>query len=161
MTRIRTERLLLRRATEADLEAFHDIMADAETMRFWSTPPHTDLEQTREWLAAMVAAPAATSDDFVVELDGRAIGKLGVWQMPEVGFLLSRRYWGRGLATEALAAFVAYAFAGRVDHLTADVDPGNVASLALLSRAGFRGDGAGGANLPGRRPVVRQRLPAP
>ena len=40
-----------------------------------------------------------------------------------------------------MAAFVAYAFAIRTDHLTADVDPRNTASLALLSRTGFRETG--------------------
>ena len=86
----------------------------------------------------MIAAPAETSDDFIIALDGVAIGKLGAWRMPEIGVLLSRRHWGRGYAAEALAAFVAYAFAGRTDHLVADVDPRNAACLALLGRAGFR-----------------------
>ena len=134
---IRTRRLVMRRAVATDLDAFHAMMTDPETMRFWSTPPHTELSQTRDWLAAMISAPAATSDDYVVEHDGRVIGKLGAWRMQEVGFMLAREFWGRGLATEALAAFVGHAFADRTDHLEADVDSRNAASLALLSRAGF------------------------
>ena len=138
MTTLRTERLVLRRAVADDLEALHAIMADAETMRFWSTPPHADRESTRLWLESMIAAPDGTSDDFIIELDGAAIGKLGAWRMPEIGFLLSRRHWGKGYAAEALSAFVAHAFAGGADHLIADVDPRNAACLSLLGRAGFR-----------------------
>lgn len=138
MTTIRTPRLLLRKPVEADLDALHPIMADAETIRFWSTPPHADREDTRRFLADMIAAPVGTSDEFVVEWQGQVIGKLGVWRVPEVGFFLSRTHWGRGLATEALVAFVRHAFAAGADHLTADVDPANAASLAVLTKAGFR-----------------------
>lgn len=135
---IRTERLVLRRARPGDLDALHAMMSDAETMRYWSTPPHDDLTQTRDWLDSMIAVDMAISDDFIVEKDGETIGKLGTWRLPEVGYLIGRPYWGRGYATEAMAAFVAYAFAHRTDHLIADVDPRNTASLALLSRTGFR-----------------------
>jgi [ribosomal protein S5]-alanine N-acetyltransferase len=142
MTTLRTERLILRRAVEDDLAALHAMMSDAATMRFWSTPPHADLETTRRWLDSMITAPPETSDDFILELDGQAIGKLGAWRLPEIGFLLARRHWGKGYAAEALAAFIAHAFgAGRADHLIADVDPRNAASLALLSRAGFQETG--------------------
>lgn len=140
-TTIRTERLLLRRAVEADLHALHAMMSEPETMRFWSTPPHPDLETTATWLASMISAPPDASDDFIVEREGQVIGKLGAWRLPEVGFLLDRRCWGNGYATEALTAFIAYAFAARTDHLTADVDPRNLGSLALLARAGFRETG--------------------
>jgi len=138
---IRTERLLLRRARPDDLEPLFAMMSDAETMRYWSTPPHADIQRTREYLDGMIGASAEASDDFVVERDGRMIGKLGAWRLPEVGYLIGRPYWGQGYATEAMAAFVAHAFAHRAYHLTADVDPRNAASLALLARAGFRETG--------------------
>lgn len=135
---IRTERLLLRRARPDDLTALHAMMSDAETMRYWSTPPHADVETTRAFLDGMIAADPTASDDFIVEKDDEAIGKLGAWRLPEVGYLIGRPHWNLGYAREALAAFIAYAFAHRTDHLTADVDPRNAASLALLAGAGFR-----------------------
>ena len=138
---LRTERLVLRRAIEGDLDALHAMMSDAETMRFWSTPPHPDLDTTRRWLASMIAAPPELSDDFIIELDGQPIGKLGAWRLPEIGFLLAREHWGKGYAAEALATFIAHAFSGGADHLVADVDPRNAASLALLARAGFQETG--------------------
>lgn len=141
MDTIRTERLLLRRARRGDLEPLHAMMSDPETMRYWSTPPHADLETTRAWLEGMIGAPRESSDDFIVERDGEVLGKLGAWRLPEVGYLIGRPHWGRGYATEALTAFAAHAFAHRTDHLTADVDPRNAASLALLARVGFRETG--------------------
>ena len=139
MDEILTPRLRLRRATPADLEAMHRVMGDATAMRYWSTPPHDDLVQTREWLARMIAAPADASDDFVVEHAGHVIGKAGCWRVPEVGFILHPDHWGKGLASEAMAAVVRRVF-GRfaVAALEADVDPRNAGSLKLLARLGFR-----------------------
>ena len=141
MDEIRTARLRLRKAEPGDLAAMHAIMSDPQAMRYWSTPPHPDLETTRAWLDSMIEAQS--SCDFIVELDGRCIGKIGCWRLPEVGYLLSRDCWGRGYATEALTAFIVHAFAGFTGHLTADVDPRNEASLTLLARAGFRVSGYG------------------
>ncbi len=94
MSEIRTARLRLRKARENDLDALHAILSDALTMRYWSTPPHADVETTRAWLAGMIDLPADTADDYVVERDGRLIGKLGMWRTPEIGFLLDRAAWG-------------------------------------------------------------------
>lgn len=134
---IRTERLLLRRARPEDLAAMHRIMSDPQTMRWWSSLPHCSVAETAEWLDRMLAAPGEASDDFIVERDGAVIGKLGAWRLPEIGFIFDRSAQGHGYASEALAAFVAYRFAAGSDHLTADVDPANAASLTLLKRNGF------------------------
>jgi [ribosomal protein S5]-alanine N-acetyltransferase len=138
MTILKTERLLLRRARPDDVEAFHAIMSDKAAMRYWSTPPHATREQTRDWLADMVGAPPGESDDFVIELDGRVIGKAGCWRLPEIGYILHPEVWGKGYAREAMQAVIAHLFATRdVARLIADVDPRNTASLGLLARLGF------------------------
>lgn len=134
---IQTPRLTLRHARPDDLEAVHAIMSDGEVLRYWSTPPHESIEQTREWLDSMIEGNLNGSPDFIIVHEGRAIGKLGAWEMPEVGFYLARSAQGQGFASEALTAFIAYAFNGLTDHLVADVDPRNVSSLHLLTKAGF------------------------
>ena len=95
--KIRTERLLMRRAAMADAPAIHRIMSDPRALRYWSTPPHGNLAQTETWLRSMVEADPAISDDFIVTLGGRVIGKLGAWQLPEIGFLISPAEWGQRL----------------------------------------------------------------
>ena len=138
MTTIRTERLLLRRASLADVEAFHAIMSDPRAMRYWSTPPHATLDETREWVASMVERSAGACNDFVVELDGRAIGKAGCYCLPDIGYILHPDHWGRGYAREAMAAVIAHVFATNdIEKLTADVDPRNAPSIGLLLRLGF------------------------
>ncbi|WP_129790539.1 GNAT family N-acetyltransferase [Sphingosinicella sp. CPCC 101087] len=135
---IRTERLLLRRARPGDLAAIHAILGHPRAMRYWSTPPHRSLGETREWLESMIAAPPGESEDFVIEHEGQVIGKAGCWRLPEIGYILHPGYWGRGLAREALAAVIPRLFARfAIPAITADVDPRNLPSLALLRRLGF------------------------
>ena len=134
---IRTERLILRRALQEDSPAMHRIMRDPVAMRYWSTPPHATLADTERWMASMIEADPGTSDDFIVTLEGRLIGKLGAWKLPEIGFLIDPEEWGKGLAAEAMLAFVDRRRRLGSTELTADVDPRNSASLRLLQRCGF------------------------
>lgn len=135
---IRTRRALLRRARESDVDAFFEIMSDPETMRYWSTTPHRSIETTRAWLRAMLDADPAVSDEFVIEHEGAVVGKVGAYRLPEIGFILKREHWGKGIMTEAAAALIERLFRVRaVPELTADVDPRNVGSLRVLERLGF------------------------
>lgn len=136
--RIETERLVLRRMTVLDVPALFAIMRDAETMRYWSTLPHSTPEITARFVAETVAAVAAgTADDFAITLNGAVIGKAGLWQGCELGVLLARSHWGQGFAREALHTIIDRAFARGIPRLEADVDPRNQASLRLLGRLGF------------------------
>lgn len=138
MTELHTSRLVLRRARPSDLEAIHAVFSDERAMTYWSHPPHANPERTREWLDAMIQSPPELSDDFVVTFNGRPIGKFGAWRLPDFGYILSPDHWGQGYAAEAMIAFLDHVFARPdVDHLTADVDPRNKGSIALLERFGF------------------------
>lgn len=138
MVILRTPRLTLRPARESDLDAMHAILRDPHAAAYWSTPPHANAEQTREWLAGMIAIPPEAGEDFVVEFEGRVIGKAGFYRLPEIGFIFHPEMWGRGFATEALTVLLdrLFDFHGR-DKAIADVDPRNANSLRLLHRLGF------------------------
>ncbi len=138
-----TPRLILRSARPDDLEAMHAVLSDPRATLWWSTPPHETLDQTREWLDAMIANGPG-HPDFVVELNGRVIGKAGFWRLPDVGYILHPDCWGQGLASEAVGAAVDHVFRTRdIETLTADVDPDNAASIRLLERLGFVRTGFG------------------
>ena len=138
MTELRTERLLLRRARPDDLEALHEVFGDERAMHYWSNGPHSDLGETRRWLTSMIDASPEESDDFIVTVDDRCVGKLGCWKLPEIGFILRSNQWGKGYASEAMTAFLTHVFAARdIDRVTADVDPRNEGSLRLLQKHGF------------------------
>lgn len=134
---IRTERLVLRRASWDDLEPMNRILSDPAAMRFWSSLPHESLAQTEEWLGGMIDAPADESDDFIVTRVGEVIGKLGAWRLPEIGYILDPSVWGQGYAREALSAFIEHRRRCGSVELTADTDPRNIGSRELLRRCGF------------------------
>ena len=135
---VRTERLLMRRTEVRDLGPMHIVLSNPEAMRYWSSPPHASLHQSREWLKAMMASPESESDDFVVEYQGRVIGKAGFWRLPEIGYIFHPDNWSRGFGFECLSALIARTFRrSAFDGLLADVDPRNTASLRLLARLGF------------------------
>ncbi len=137
--RIVTARLTLRKARIDDLEALHDVMRRPEVMRYWSRPEHDSPEETAAFLTAMIESSRGVSDDFIIEHDGHAIGKAGAWRLPEVGFLLHPDFWGKGFAHEAMTAVIEHLFIWHdIDHLTAEADPRNAASLGLLTRLGFQ-----------------------
>ena len=135
---LRTPRLLLRRFVLDDLDAMHAIFSDPEAMRYWSTLPHTQLSETREWLDETIAAVAADQcDDFAVTLDGTVIGKAGLWRSNEIGMIFARETWGTGVAREALRAVIERAVASGTDPIVAEVDPRNLRSLRCLQALGF------------------------
>ncbi len=137
--RIETARLVLRRPRMTDLADLHAILSHPGAMRYWATPEHEAPEETSAWLQAMIAKGLPISDDFVIEHQGRVLGKAGAWRLPEVGFLLHPDFWGQGLAREAMAAVIPHLFTHHpIDRITAEADPRNTASLGLLARLGFR-----------------------
>jgi ribosomal-protein-alanine N-acetyltransferase len=146
-----TARLVLRPLREDDVPALFAILSDPETMRYWATPPWTSpaqgvglIARAREGFARKEALRWA-----VTEVDGGSvIGSATLFGIDathlraEVGYILARDRWGRGLMREALAAVLDFAFGPLGLHrVEADVDPRNAASLGLLERLGFAREG--------------------
>jgi RimJ/RimL family protein N-acetyltransferase len=142
-TILRTPRLILRRPRSDDVAAMHAILRDPLAMRYWSTLPHTTLAESEAWVAKTIdAINAGECDDFFIEHEGLLIGKAGLWNRNEIGFLFSPSVWGKGYAREALQAVIDRAFReGRHEEIRADADPRNERSLRLLMRLGFRETG--------------------
>ncbi|KAG0124119.1 acetyltransferase [Tuber indicum] len=129
-----TPRLGFRQITDADVQAFHEILSNREVMRYGSTLPHTTLSETHTW----VTKSATTTHDYAILLKptNEVIGKIGCFGS-DIGFLLHPRVWRRGYATEALEAFLQVLWEGEVQVVTADVDPRNERCLRLLEKFGF------------------------
>jgi RimJ/RimL family protein N-acetyltransferase len=83
--------------------------------------------------------------------NGEVAGNIGFWVQdgePEVGYWLGKQYWGKGIATRALAAFL-----GLIETrpLFARAAKDNIASLRVLTKCGFQivGEGKAFANARG------------
>lgn len=119
-------------------------------MSLRSTAPHTELQQTQKYLRFMVYGPYNGRCDFVIEYTTpsagpKVIGKLGLFDGHEIGFMLARPYWGQGLMKDAMSQFMTD-FWQRKDmreqkEMVADVDPRNSACIGLLKKFGFEETG--------------------
>ena len=136
-----TERLRLQPFHSADLEAFHQICRDPETMRFMPSPPHKELQDTQLSLMQEQSREGAMDWAIYHKESDQLIGKinyLGETRVPGLGYILKRSYWGQGFATEAVARAVSYGF----DELSLPkielwIDERNVASQRVAVKTGF------------------------
>ena len=135
---LKTERLILRAPLQSDLDDLFAIYSNPQVMAYWSTPPHTNRDMTQNHLDGMIASSGDVLTYFAIELNGRVIGNAGMHRGDEVGFLLHTDYWRQGIITEAMTAIIPYLFkVTNHAQLTADADPDNAASVALLTSLGF------------------------
>jgi RimJ/RimL family protein N-acetyltransferase len=157
---LETPRLLLRLPRAEDLDAWAELMTDAEAVRFiGGTMP-----RSMSWRAIMTMIGAWHSQGFAMfsvidKATGRWIGRLGPW-MPEgwpgteIGWAIVRDCWGRGYATEGAVAATNWAF----DHLgwtqiIHSIAPENAASQGVARKLGSRNWG------PGRLPPPYENDP--
>ena len=140
-----TERLVLRPPTLDDLNAWHAIYLDAETV--WYGAPRSSLEENREKLERQIAHFAEHGFGMcAVELtaSGETVGSAGLQQLEagaeiEVGYRFLKEHWGQGYATESARASIAYGFDERgLDRIVAVALESNVASRRVLEKCGLQ-----------------------
>ncbi len=134
---LKTTRLTLRPFSPADTEPLHAFFADPEATRYWDGT-HDTLDQTRAFVEGTIVGDPVEVCDFVIERNGRVVGKAGMWKLPEIGFFTLPAHQRNGYAREALTAIIPHLFATYdMSALTADVDPRNEPSIGLLTSLGF------------------------
>lgn len=97
----------------------------------------------RRWIKA--EAMAAPPRNFALECEGALCGGIGLQmgedirvQTAEIGYWLGEPFWGRGLATAAVAAYTGYAFAAfGLRRVFARVLDWNPASARVLEKCGY------------------------
>lgn len=144
---IDTGRLILRRFTLDDVQAFYQLCSRSEIIRYAQSTPLASLEEAR---AMMHAAPLHDYATYgygrfacVWKESGEVIGFSGVKYVPEIGdtelgYRFLPEFWGLGLATEAGRASIDFARADLgLGRLVAMVHPENAASANVLIKLGF------------------------
>jgi len=141
-----SDRLRLRPMTVGDADALFPTLADADLMTWWSSPPHKSVEETRAYFAPRVDREGWRAWAITLAGDDTAIGWVAAGEkrqggVTELGYILARAHWGRGIAREAVSVVIDRLFAEGQRRVFADTDPENLASIALLERLGFRREG--------------------
>ena len=143
---IKTKRLVLRQIVPSDAPALHDVLSDVELMTWWSSAAHTTLVETEVYVGRNASDTDGLHCWAITEAGLRALGWVVLIEkrtgVAEIGYILSRDYWGTGYAREAVSAVVDHGFDMlRYRRIFADVDPENASSIRLLESIGFDREG--------------------
>jgi RimJ/RimL family protein N-acetyltransferase len=160
-TTLDTTRLHLRPFGPEHFEAYADMCADPDVMRYVGERGVLSREDAWRQMA-MLAGHWHLRGFGMWAVEERAtgafVGRVGLHYPEgcpdrEVAWALARRFWGRGYATEAARAAIEEAF-GRLgwSRIVSLIDPANLRSVRLAERLGERADGA--TAVRGRRVLV-------
>jgi RimJ/RimL family protein N-acetyltransferase len=134
---------LLREVTETDLDVLFAHWTDPEANRMAAFAPAdpSDREAFDERWRRIRESDDSTA--LVIEVDGKVVGSISSWTNEgerEVTYWIGREHWGKGIATRALAEFLADV--ERTRPIQASTADDNVGSQRVLEKCGFRRVGA-------------------
>ncbi len=147
-----TERLLLRDFRRRDWKAVHVYASDPEVVKFMPWGPNTE-EGTKAFIERVIKFQEESPRQHfelaaVLKEDGALIGGCGLNVTSEadktgcIGYCYNRRYWGRGLATEAAEALLCHGFGELGLHrIWATCDTQNLPSARVLEKSGMTLEG--------------------
>lgn len=147
---IKTTRLHLRPIEPNDTIALYKYRSDSVTNKYQGWIPKT-IDEVKEFIGKI--SPAinipGTWFQFVILLNenNSLIGDIGIHFLDtdnnhvEIGFTLDKSYQGKGYAIEALKQVIAFIFNNlKKSVIVASIDPGNLKSINLVEKAGFKKD---------------------
>ena len=125
----------LRNIEPNDLPLFYEQQLDPESTRMAAFPARDRASFDAHWERNILGNPDAIAQTILV--DDEVAGNIGSWTQEGVrlvGYWIGKEYWGKGIATRALSAFL-----HQVTHrpLYAHVVKHNIGSIRVLAKCGF------------------------
>ena len=147
-TELETGRLYLRQFTHDDLQIMFELNTDPDVIKYAEPRPLKNLQEARQVLEE---GPLADYKKYgygrfavVLKETGKVIGFCGIKylpeiELPEVGYRYLKKYWGRGIGTEAARACVEFARDDlNIQKLVALIIPENIASIKVAEKLGMK-----------------------
>lgn len=147
---LKTGRITLRPWRESDLLDFNAYARVDGVGQMAGWTPHRDLDESRRILEMFIGEKKT----FALEYEGRAIGSIGIETYDErrypelaleeqrgreIGYALSKDYWGRGLMPEAVRAVIGWLFNDvKLDFIIVGHFDWNRQSARVIEKCGFR-----------------------
>ena len=140
-----TERLILRKFTPQDAQDFYNLNNDPEVLKFTGDLPFSSVSEAEVFLKNYDAYKKYGIGRWAVILKSNLefIGFCGLKYHPdkdivEIGYRISKHFWGRGFATEAAKASIQYGFEKLgYKKIFAHVHQENIASQRVLGKIGM------------------------
>lgn len=146
--RIETERLILRSWKESDVADMYEYSSVPGVGEMAGWPHHESVEESQKIVKIFVDGKEVLA---IEDKDsGKVIGSLGIHENDndhvgsdflgrEVGYVLSKEYWGRGLVPEAVRGVIDYCFnALDYDYLLCGHFTWNNQSRRVIEKCGFQ-----------------------
>ncbi|MCL2073199.1 MAG: GNAT family N-acetyltransferase [Marinilabiliaceae bacterium] len=137
---------LLRKWQLSDIKSLAE---NANNINIWNNVrdyfPHPYTEKDAQDFIQMVLNKPEPLTDFAIEIEGEAVGGIGIVPQTdvhaittEIGYWLGEKYWNRGIMSSAVKQMVKYTFENfPVTKIFAPVFEFNIASMRVLEKAGF------------------------
>ena len=133
-------RYRMRTYRETDTEALYQILSDAETMRYIELP--YSLEQTKAFLQEQMRLRKVYAlTDMEDKLLGQIIFHPYDTESYEIGWILSREYWNRGIATEVTGALIEHATPKGIRSFVIECHPDQKATMHIARKFCFSDQG--------------------
>ena len=143
-----TDRLTLRPWRESDLNDFYEYASVDGVGQMAGWIPHKDMEESQRILSHFIDGKHV----FALEYRGKVIGSLGIeaykeenypelapLQGREIGYVLSKTYWGQGLMPEAVKAVIDWLFQDvKLDFIICGHFIHNNRSRRVIEKCGFK-----------------------
>ena len=140
---LKTERLVLRKFTQEDMEALYLILKEEEVNTFLPWFPIKNLAEARifweEHYAASYALPQAYAYAICLRDDNIPIGyiKVDMDESHDFGYALRREFWHKGIVTEAGKAVIEQVKKDGLPYITATHDVNNPRSGNVMQKLGM------------------------
>lgn len=148
---IETRRLILRRVTTEDAHDMFKYLSDKDVVKHMGLVPYQTVKDVLgeiRWYNSIYEEGTGIRWGITLKDFDKVIGSCGFLNMltkhyrAEVGFELSKDYWGKGIASEALEAVVKYGYHHfNLERIEALIEPANLPSQKLVEKRGFRREG--------------------
>ncbi|HNT30147.1 MAG TPA: GNAT family N-acetyltransferase [bacterium] len=148
---LETEHLLLRSMKLSDAEDMFDYAADEQVTRYLTWTPHQSVDDSRKFLEYVLSRyDKGEPENWGMELKESStfIGTCGFMEIirehnrAEIGYAMSRSYWGKGLMTEAVKAAINFGFETLgLNRIQARCDVPNIGSARVMEKAGMQYEG--------------------
>lgn len=149
-TTIETDRLILRAWKENDLNDFYEYARVDGVGEMAGWKHHSSMEETSKILKSFMSNKNVFA--IVYKENDKVIGSLGLeksWanddenyknlKMKEIGYVLSKDYWGMGLMPEAVKEVIKFGFNDcKLDAITISHFIKNIQSRRVIEKSGFK-----------------------
>ena len=154
---LETKRLLIRPLQRRDAPDIYDYSKDKEVARYVLWHHQEDISEARAVIShqrRLYRRGEPCSLGIVLKETGTVIGTIGFMSFSdehdtaEIGYSMGRKYWNKGLMTEAVGAMIAFGFDRLgLNRIEAMHEPENPASGRVMEKNGMRREG-----------ILRQKL---